>query len=298
MKKISIKDSKAVIFLKIVIITGISGSGKSEAMNVMEDLGYYCVDNLPPEIIPKIVSLGDNSKGKLDKIALGVDIRGYQFLKEINNAIDFLNENKFEYDVIFLESENEVLVKRYKMSRRRHPLSKGENVIEVIEKERQMLSEVRKKAKYIINTSNFLPIDLRNEIISIFDENIKDTGFLITIISFGFKYGVPIDSDLVFDVRFMPNPYYVDTLKEKTGNEKEIQDYVMNSQDSITFLEKLKDMLLFLLPMYIKEGKNHLVISIGCTGGKHRSVTVSNLIYDFLKDQKYNVFKKHRDYLN
>ena len=287
-----------MIFLKIVIITGISGSGKSEAMNVMEDLGYYCVDNLPPEIIPKIVSLGDNSKGKLDKIALGVDIRGYQFLKEINNAIDFLNENKFEYDVIFLESENEVLVKRYKMSRRRHPLSKGENIIEVIEKERQMLSEVRKKAKYIINTSNFLPIDLRNEIISIFDENIKDTGFLITIISFGFKYGVPIDSDLVFDVRFMPNPYYVDTLKEKTGNEKEIQDYVMNSQDSITFLEKLKDMLLFLLPMYIKEGKNHLVISIGCTGGKHRSVTVSNLIYDFLKDQKYNVFKKHRDYLN
>ena len=287
-----------MIFLKIVIITGISGSGKSEAMNVMEDLGYYCVDNLPPEIIPKIVSLGDDSKGKLDKIALGVDIRGYQFLKEINNAIDFLNENKFEYDVIFLESENEVLVKRYKMSRRRHPLSKGENVIEVIEKERQMLSEVRKKAKYIINTSNFLPIDLRNEIISIFDENIKDTGFLITIISFGFKYGVPIDSDLVFDVRFMPNPYYVDTLKEKTGNEKEIQDYVMNSQDSITFLEKLKDMLLFLLPMYIKEGKNHLVISIGCTGGKHRSVTVSNLIYDFLKDQKYNVFKKHRDYLN
>ena len=287
-----------MIFLKIVIITGISGSGKSEAMNVMEDLGYYCVDNLPPEIIPKIVSLGDDSKGKLDKIALGVDIRGYQFLKEINNAIDFLNENKFEYDVIFLESENEVLVKRYKMSRRRHPLSKGENVIEVIEKERQMLSEVRKKAKYIINTSNFLPIDLRNEIISIFDENIKDTGFLITIISFGFKYGVPIDSDLVYDVRFMPNPYYVDTLKEKTGNEKEIQDYVMNSQDSVKFLEKLKDMLLFLLPMYIKEGKNHLVISIGCTGGKHRSVTVSNLIYDFLKDQKYNVFKKHRDYLN
>ena len=287
-----------MIFLKIVIITGISGSGKSEAMNVMEDLGYYCVDNLPPEIKPKIVSLGNDSKGTIDKIALGVDIRGYQFLKEINNAINFLNENKFEYDVIFLESENEVLVNRYKMSRRRHPLSKGENVIEVIEQERQMLSEIRKKAKYIINTSNFLPIDLRNEIISIFNENIKNTGFLVTIISFGFKYGVPIDSDLVFDVRFMPNPYYVNSLKDKTGNEKEIQDYVMNSQDSMVFLDKLKDMLLFLLPMYIKEGKNHLVISIGCTGGKHRSVTVSNIIYDFLKDEKYNVFKKHRDYLN
>jgi len=285
-----------VIFLKLVIITGISGSGKSEAMNVMEDLGYYCVDNLPPEIIPKIVLLGNDSMGQLDKIALGVDIRGYQFLKEINNAIDFLNENKFEYDVIFLESENEVLVNRYKMSRRKHPLSNGENVIEVIEKERQMLSEVRKKAKYIINTSNFLPIDLRNEIISIFDENIKNKGFLVTIISFGFKYGIPIDSDLVFDVRFMPNPYYVDSLREKTGNDTEIQDYVMNSEDSVIFLEKLKDMLLFLLPMYIKEGKNHLVISIGCTGGKHRSVTVSNIIYDFLKEQQYNVFKKHRDY--
>ena len=281
-----------------MIITGISGSGKSEAMNVMEDLGYYCVDNLPPEIIPKIVLLGNDSMGQLDKIALGVDIRGYQFLKEINNAIDFLNENKFEYDVIFLESENEVLVNRYKMSRRKHPLSNGENVIEVIEKERQMLSEVRKKAKYIINTSNFLPIDLRNEIISIFDENIKNKGFLVTIISFGFKYGIPIDSDLVFDVRFMPNPYYVDSLREKTGNDTEIQGYVMNSEDSVIFLEKLKDMLLFLFPMYIKEGKNHLVISIGCTGGKHRSVTVSNIIYDFLKEQQYNVFKKHRDYLN
>lgn len=287
-----------MIFLKLVIITGISGSGKSEAMNVMEDLGYYCVDNLPPEIIPKIVLLGNDSMGQLDKIALGVDIRGYQFLKEINNAIDFLNENKFEYDVIFLESENEVLVNRYKMSRRKHPLSNGENVIEVIERERQMLSEVRKKAKYIINTSNFLPIDLRNEIISIFDENIKNKGFLVTIISFGFKYGIPIDSDLVFDVRFMPNPYYVDSLREKTGNDTEIQGYVMNSEDSVIFLEKLKDMLLFLLPMYIKEGKNHLVISIGCTGGKHRSVTVSNIIYDFLKEQQYNVFKKHRDYLN
>ena len=287
-----------MIFLKLVIITGISGSGKSEAMNVMEDLGYYCVDNLPPEIIPKIVLLGNDSMGQLDKIALGVDISGCRFLKEINNAIDFLNENKFEYDVIFLESENEVLVNRYKMSRRKHPLSNGENVIEVIEKERQMLSEVRKKAKYIINTSNFLPIDLRNEIISIFDENIKNKGFLVTIISFGFKYGIPIDSDLVFDVRFMPNPYYVDSLREKTGNDTEIQGYVMNSEDSVIFLEKLKDMLLFLLPMYIKEGKNHLVISIGCTGGKHRSVTVSNIIYDFLKEQQYNVFKKHRDYLN
>lgn len=284
--------------MKIVIITGLSGSGKSEAMNVMEDIGYYCIDNLPPEIIPKLVTLGNDSKGQLEKIALGIDVRGYQFLKEINNAVDFLEENKFDYDIVFLESNTDVLVKRYKMSRRRHPLSDGEDILYGINKEKDMLYEIRKKAKYVINTSNFLPIDLRKEIISIFNEDIKNKGFLITIISFGFKYGIPIDSDLVYDVRFMPNPYYISELKEKTGNDIDVQNYVMKDNDSVIFFEKLKDMISFLLPMYIKEGKNHLVISIGCTGGKHRSVTISNKLYDFLKKQNYNVYIKHRDYLN
>lgn len=284
--------------MKIVIITGLSGSGKSEAMNVMEDIGYYCIDNLPPEIIPKLVTLGHDSKGQLDKIALGIDIRGYQFLKEINNAISFIQENKFEYDIIFLESNNDVLVKRYKMSRRKHPLSNGDDIVEGINREKEMLKPIREKAKYVINTSNFLPIDLRREIISIFNENIKTKGFFITIMSFGFKYGIPIDSDLVYDVRFMPNPYYVEELKEKTGNDRKVQEYVMNDKDSVIFFEKLKDMISFLLPMYIKEGKNQLVISIGCTGGKHRSVTISNKLYDYLKEQDYNVYIKHRDYLN
>ena len=221
--------------MKIVIITGLSGSGKSEAMNVMEDIGYYCIDNLPPEIIPKLVTLGHDSKGQLDKIALGIDIRGYQFLKEINNAISFIQENKFEYDIIFLESNNDVLVKRYKMSRRKHPLSNGDDIVEGINREKEMLKPIREKAKYVINTSNFLPIDLRREIISIFNENIKTKGFFITIMSFGFKYGIPIDSDLVYDVRFMPNPYYVEELKEKTGNDKKVQEYVMNDKDSYIF---------------------------------------------------------------
>ena len=284
--------------MKIVIITGLSGSGKSEAMNVMEDMGYYCIDNLPPEIIPKMVTLGNDSKGQLNKIALGIDIRGYQFLKEINNAINFLQESGYDYDIIFLESNNETLVRRYKMSRRKHPLSNGEDILEGINKERTMLLNIKKQAKYIIDTSNFLPIDLRKEILSLFNEDKKSKGLVITIISFGFKYGIPIDSDLVYDVRFMPNPYYIKQLKEKNGNDIKVQEYVMNDENSIIFLEKLQDMISFLLPMYIKEGKNQLVISIGCTGGKHRSVTISNKLFDYLKKQDYNVFLKHRDYLN
>lgn len=284
--------------MKIVIITGLSGSGKSEAMNVMEDMGYYCIDNLPPEIIPKMVTLGNDSKGQLNKIALGIDIRGYQFLKEINNAINFLQESGYDYDIIFLESNNETLVRRYKMSRRKHPLSNGEDILEGINKERKMLLNIKKQAKHIIDTSNFLPIDLRKEILSLFNEDKKNEGFVITIISFGFKYGIPIDSDLVYDVRFMPNPYYIKELKEKNGNDIEVQEYVMNDENSIIFLEKLQDMISFLLPMYIKEGKNQLVIAIGCTGGKHRSVTISNKLFDYIQKQDYNVFLKHRDYLN
>nr|WP_308592714.1 RNase adapter RapZ [uncultured Criibacterium sp.] len=284
--------------MKIVIITGMSGSGKSEAMNVMEDMGYYCIDNLPPEIIPKMVTLSADSKGTLNKIALGVDIRGYQFLEEINNALNFLEESGFDYQIIFLESSDETIVKRYKMSRRRHPLSNGDDILQGIFKEKTLLADIRKKADYIVDTSNFLPIDLRGEIMSLFNDDIKNKELMITIVSFGFKYGIPIDADLVFDVRFMPNPYYVIEMRHHTGNDQDVQDYVMNNETSIEFIKKLEDMLDFLIPMYIKEGKNHLVIAIGCTGGRHRSVTVSNLIYSYLLKQKYSVFLKHRDIKN
>lgn len=284
--------------MKIVIITGMSGSGKSEAMNVMEDMGYYCIDNLPPEIIPKMVTLSADSKGTLNKIALGVDIRGYQFLEEINNALNFLEESGFDYQIIFLESSDETIVKRYKMSRRIHPLSNGDDILQGIFKEKTLLADIRKKADYIVDTSNFLPIDLRGEIMSLFNDDIKNKELMITIVSFGFKYGIPIDADLVFDVRFMPNPYYVIEMRHHTGNDQDVQDYVMNNENSIEFIKKLEDMLDFLIPMYIKEGKNHLVIAIGCTGGRHRSVTVSNLIYSYLLKQKYSVFLKHRDIKN
>lgn len=284
--------------MDIVIITGMSGSGKSEAMNVMEDMGYYCIDNLPPEIIPKMVTLSADSKGQLDKLALGVDIRGYQFLDGINNTLDFLEQGGFDYKIVFLEANDETIVKRYKMSRRRHPLSNGDDILQGIFREKTLLANIRQKADFVIDTSNFLPIDLRGEIFSLFKDDTKSRGLVITIISFGFKYGIPIDADLVFDVRFMPNPYYVAELKYLTGNEPAVQEYVMNDEKSVEFLDKLQDMLDFLIPMYIKEGKNHLVIAIGCTGGHHRSVTVSNLIYTYLLNQKYSVFLKHRDIKN
>lgn len=283
--------------MKIVIITGMSGSGKSEAMNIMEDIGYYCVDNLPPALISKFVSLSQDSKGRLDKVALGVDVRGYQLFMELNKALDFLDSTDFDYKIIFLDASDDILVRRYKMSRRKHPLSEGDDLIEGIARERKMLQEMKKRADYVIDTSNFLPVNLREEVLNLFS-NDKKTNITITVMSFGFKYGIPIDSDLVFDVRFLPNPYYVEELKKKSGNHKEVSDYVMNSNVSTEFLKRLISFISFLIPNYIKEGKNHLVIAIGCTGGRHRSVTIANKIYEKIRDEGYKVFIKHRDINN
>lgn len=280
--------------MKIVIITGMSGSGKSEAMDVMEDIGYYCVDNLPPALISKFVSLSSDSKGTLDKIALGVDVRGYQVFVELNKALEFLDDNNFEYKIIFLDADDEILVRRYKMSRRKHPLSEGDDIVQGIAQERKMLMDMKMRANYVIDTSEFLPINLRNKILSFFSDDRK-VNMTITVMSFGFKYGIPIDSDLVFDVRFLPNPYYIDTLKHKSGNHKEVSDYVMNSEKSVEFFEKLCDFIDFLMPNYISEGKNQLVIAVGCTGGRHRSVTIANKLYERLKKEDYKVYIKHRD---
>lgn len=280
--------------MKIVIITGMSGSGKSEAMNIMEDLGYYCVDNLPPALISKFILLSQDSKGTLDKIALGVDVRGHQLFLELNSALDYLDEGNYDYKIIFLDARDDILVRRYKMSRRKHPLSDGDDLIEGIARERKMLSDMKNRSDYSIDTSSFLPIDLRNEILNIFSEN-KKKNITITCMSFGFKYGIPIDSDLVFDVRFLPNPYYIQELKPKSGNHKEVSDYVMDSIVSVEFLKRLIDFISYLIPNYIKEGKNHLVIAIGCTGGRHRSVTIANKVYEKIKSDGYKVYIKHRD---
>lgn len=282
--------------MHIVIVTGLSGSGKSEAMNIMEDMGFYCVDNLPPALLPKFAEVISQSKGALDKVALGIDIRGYQFFKDLNESLSFMEINNYSYEILFLEADERTIVNRYKMTRRKHPLAFEDNILQGIQREKQMMQALKSKAHYIINTTNITPRQLKDEISVIFMGGEEKTSLTISVISFGFKHGIPIDADLVFDVRFMPNPYYIKDLKEKTGDDKMVRDYVMDSDISREFQKKLEDMVEFLIPNYILEGKNHLVVAIGCTGGRHRSVTIANMLYDFLKNKGYRVFKKHRDY--
>lgn len=282
--------------MKIVIVTGLSGSGKSEAMKVMEDMDFYCVDNLPPALIPKFVEVCSQSKGVIEKVALGIDIRGYQFFKDLNISLKYMEKLEYKFDILFLEADDNVLVRRYKMTRRKHPLSSEDNILQGIEKEREMLNLLRKEADHIIDTTNMSPRDLKDEVINLYNQGNGKSNLIVSVTSFGFKHGIPLDADLVFDVRFMPNPYYIPELKEKTGEDEEVREFVMNSNESIIFKEKLEDMLGFLIPNYIREGKNHVVIAIGCTGGRHRSVTITNLLYDYLKEKGYRVLKKHRDY--
>lgn len=282
--------------MKIVIVTGLSGSGKSEAMKVMEDMDFYCVDNLPPALIPKFVEVCSQSQGMIEKVALGIDIRGYQFFKDLDISLKYMEKQEYKFDILFLEADSNVLVRRYKMTRRKHPLSSEDNILPGIEKEKDMLKLLRKEADHIIDTTNMSPRELKDEVINLYNEGNGKSNLIISVMSFGFKHGIPLDADLVFDVRFMPNPYYIPELKEKTGDDIEVRDYVMNSNESQEFKEKLEDMVDFLVPNYIKEGKNHIVIAIGCTGGRHRSVTITNLLYDYLKSKGYRVLKKHRDY--
>ena len=282
--------------MHIVIVTGLSGSGKSEAMNIMEDMGFYCVDNLPPALLPKFAEVISQSKGALDKVALGIDIRGYQFFKDLNESLSFMEINNYSYEILFLEADEQIIVNRYKMTRRKHPLAFEDNILQGIQREKQMMQALKSKANFIINTTNITPRQLKDEISVIFRDGEEKTSLTISVISFGFKHGIPIDADLVFDVRFMPNPYYIKDLKDKTGDDKTVRDYVMDSDISREFQKKLEDMVQFLIPNYIIEGKNHLVVAIGCTGGRHRSVTIANMLYDFLKSKGYRVFKKHRDY--
>lgn len=282
--------------MHIVIVTGLSGSGKSEAMNIMEDMGFYCVDNLPPALLPKFAEVISQSKGALDKVALGIDIRGYQFFKDLNESLSFMEINNYSYEILFLEADEQIIVNRYKMTRRKHPLAFEDNILQGIQREKQMMQALKSKANFIINTTNITPRQLKDEISVIFRDGEEKTSLTISVISFGFKHGIPIDADLVFDVRFMPNPYYIKDLKDKTGDDKTVRDYVMDSEISREFQKKLEDMVQFLIPNYIIEGKNHLVVAIGCTGGRHRSVTIANMLYDFLKSKGYRVFKKHRDY--
>ncbi len=282
--------------MRVVIVTGMSGAGKSTVMKMLEDAGYFCVDNLPIPLIRKFHELIKNSMGDIDKVALGIDIRSGVKLSEIGDIISDMAIGEAAPEVLYMEASEETLIKRYKETRRTHPLMAEGRVEDGIVKERQQLSTLKKRADYIINTDNLLVRDLKTEIHKIFVENKQYSNMFINVVSFGFKHGIPVDSDLVFDVRFMPNPYYVEEIRDKTGNDLEVQDFVMKSKVSKEFVKKLTDMVKFLIPNYIAEGKNQLVISIGCTGGHHRSVTVANKLYAELKEcEEYGIKITHRD---
>lgn len=281
--------------MRFVIVTGMSGAGKSTVLKFLEDINFFCVDNLPPALIPKFAELCYEQGGEIDKVAMGIDIRGGKLFSDLFSVLSTLQSLGYDYEILFLDASEKILIKRYKESRRSHPLSKGGSIAEGIAKERQMLEDVKKKATYIIETSHILTRELKEQINRIFLENQKFESLIITVCSFGFKYGIPVDSDLVFDVRFLPNPFYIQELKELTGNDAPVSNYVMNFEESNVFLDKLTDMLEFLIPQYIKEGKNQLIISIGCTGGKHRSVTLANALYEKLYEKNHNILLKHND---
>ncbi|MGN0292274.1 MAG: RNase adapter RapZ [Lachnospiraceae bacterium] len=282
--------------MKFVIVTGMSGAGKGTAVKMMEDMGYYCVDNLPIPLMEEFVDLAVTTREELSKVAVSIDIRSGDALKELQDVLNRIREKGISFEILFLEAEDTVLIKRYKETRRNHPLSKNGRIDKGIELERQKLEFIKKQADYIIDTSRLLSRELKIELEKIFIKEQEYRSLYITVLSFGFKYGIPIDSDLVFDVRFLPNPYYIEELRPKTGNDIEIQDFVMQYKEAHDFLDKLEDMVEFLIPNYISEGKNQLVISIGCTGGKHRSVTLANELYNRLKDHVgYGIKIEHRD---
>jgi len=279
--------------INLLIITGMSGAGKTVAVQSLEDLGFFCVDNLPPVLIPKFAEMVLQSGGSIERVALVIDLRGREFFEDLSQTIDRLNEmDRLSFHILYLDASDQTLVSRYKETRRRHPLSSNGSPLEGIHAERRLLQEMKGWAHQIIDTSQMKPAQLREKIISQYGQ--QGSPLTINLQSFGFKYGSPIDADLMFDVRFLPNPHYVDELRPKTGKDQDVSDYVMNQKDTKEFVEKLTDFLAYTLPHYQREGKSQLVIGIGCTGGKHRSVAiVEHLARTFGQD--FTVRTSHRD---
>jgi UPF0042 nucleotide-binding protein len=281
--------------LRILIITGLSGAGKTQTVNCLEDIGYYCVDNLPPALLTKFVELGRQSEGKIDKVALVMDARGGDFFLDLSRALEELQQDHLQYEILFLEASDEVLVRRFKESRRKHPLSGRWRLLEAIQIEKNMLEELRGQANVVIDTSNTSSRELREKLISLYGEQ-SISGFSINVVSFGYKMGIPLDSDIVIDVRFLPNPFYDPVMKTMTGMDQPVKDYVMKSTVTQAFIRRFLSLLKYLIPHYIKEGKTNLALSIGCTGGQHRSVVLAEHISQQLNEMGYNVLVKHRDY--
>ncbi|MGM0471903.1 MAG: RNase adapter RapZ [Bacillota bacterium] len=282
--------------IKFVIITGMSGAGKTEAIRIFEDLGFFCVDNLPPALISKFAELCLQSEGKINKVALVIDIRGGDFFDNLLEELDLLDEQQLiNHEILFLEAEDNTLIQRYKETRRRHPLAEEGRILDAIDLERKKLRSLRAQADKVIDTSQLSIKELQEELRSNYNQLDLEENINISLISFGFKYGMPLDADLMFDVRFLPNPYYVNYLRDLTGNDNQVQEYVLKWSVAEKFRDKFFDLIEFLIPQYISEGKTHLTIAIGCTGGRHRSVTFVNKLSDFLLTQDYYVNIEHRD---
>lgn len=282
--------------MRFVIVTGMSGGGKRTAMKMLEDAGYYCVDNLPIPLVDKFVELIATPNTEISKVALGLDVRAGQKFEIVENNLNKLKQQGYQYEVVFMDASDESLIKRYKESRRNHPLAPDGSAIDGIKREREILKRIKAKADYVFDTSNLLTRALKEEMDKIFVLNEEYNSLMVRIASFGFKHGILADADLVFDVRFLPNPYYIEELKPLTGNNKPVRDYVMSFKEAEEFLNKLVDMLDFLIPHYISEGKHQLVVGIGCTGGKHRSVTLANELFERMQGRgKYGLTITHRD---
>lgn len=280
--------------IHVVIITGMSGAGKTVAMRSFEDLSYFCVDNLPPALLLKFVELVEESQGKMNKVALVMDLRGRDFFSSLTDAIDELHKYKrIKVQILFLEADDTTLVQRYKEARRSHPLAPSEAPLKGIQLERRMLEDLKGRAQLIVDTSRLKPLELKEKIISHFLTQTENT-FTINLLSFGFKYGLPIDADLVFDIRFLPNPHYIATLRPKTGLDEDVSTYVLKWNETKEFIDKLLDLLFFMFPHYKREGKSQVVIAIGCTGGKHRSVSIIEYISQLIA-KEYHTRVSHRD---
>lgn len=282
--------------MRFVVVTGMSGGGKSTALKMLEDAGFYCVDNLPVSLVEKFVELVSVPGSEVSKVALGLDVRSDQSFEDATKILERLKSTGYALEILFMDADENVLIKRYKETRRVHPLALDGRVEDGVRAERRVMGNILKNADYVIDTTHLLTRELKEELDRIFVENAEYNSLIVTVMSFGFKHGIPADSDLVLDVRFLPNPFYIDELKQKTGNDNEVQEYVMGFEEAEIFMTKLTDMLQFLIPNYVKEGKYRLVIAIGCTGGKHRSVTLANELYRRMKDKgKYGIKLYHRD---
>lgn len=282
--------------MQFLIVSGLSGAGKSKAASTLEDLGFYCVDNMPAEMIPQFASICLATKGRYEKVALVTDVRGSLTFETLFQSLDALDAKKLQYSILFVEASTDVIIKRYKETRRLHPLMRdGSAIFDAIERERKLLEPIRNRANAIIDTSALSTGKLRGELIDLVAGGIRERAMRVSVVSFGYKYGLPLDADLVFDVRFLPNPYYIPELKQKNGLDEPVRNFVFQYQQTKDFLEKTEDLLAFLLPNYVDEGKTDLVVAVGCTGGKHRSVAVAKELADFISRRGYQAVLGHRD---